>query len=145
MSGMADFKSIRSGNGQISIQEWLEMHEQDRDAIFTLLDTPYEGETIVMTHHMPISDLVAPDRHALTGGARLTNAAFASDLWGDIRKRRVSTWLCGHSHDGADITMEGQAGPVRFLTNPRGYPWENAPFDPCLVFETSTGPSDPSP
>lgn len=140
--GMNDFKMIRSGEtGQMSLDDWDRMHRRDRSAVLDLLDAPYAGDTVVMTHHLPLKELIHPSREIGQGPARLMNAAFASDMWNDIKGRNFSTWLCGHSHDGRDITMSGENRDVRFVTNPRGYPGEDAPFDPGMIVRTGKYPA----
>lgn len=139
--GLNDFRMIRSNPvRQFAAADWLEMHWRDRDAIFALLDTPYEGETLVMTHHVPVREMVHPARLIGPIEQQLFSAGFASDLWWEIRNRNVHTWVCGHSHDNGDKTLEGKYGPVRFVANARGYPKEGVAFDPDLVIEVSPRP-----
>ena len=63
------------------------------------------------------------------------NNGFASALWNEIRGHDIHTWIWGHSHEGQDWTDEGQHGPIRFVTNQRGYPGEGVPFNPVYVVE----------
>lgn len=66
---------------------------------------------------------------------RAMNNGFASDLWEKIRGFDVNTWVWGHSHEGESRTIEGDHGPIRFVTNQRGYPGEEVEFDPAYVLE----------
>lgn len=143
--GLNDFRMIRSNPvRQFAAADWLEMHWRDRDAIFRLLDTPYAGETLVMTHHVPVRELIPLARRIGPIERQLFSAGFASDLWWEIRNRNVHSWVCGHSHDNGDLNLEGKYGPVRFIANARGYPKEGAAFDPDLVIEVLPRP-EPSP
>jgi len=143
--GLNDFRMIRSNPvRQFAATDWLEMHWRDRDAIFGLLGTPYAGETLVMTHHVPVREMINPARQIGPIEQQLFSAGFASDLWWEIRNRNVHSWVCGHSHDNDDKVLEGKYGPVRFVANARGYPREGVVFDPDLVIEVAPRP-EPSP
>ena len=139
--GMKDFQMIRSNPvRQFATADWLEMHWRDRNAIFALLETPFDGETLVMTHHAPVRELVHPARMIGSMDRQLITAGFASDLWWQIRNRNVHTWVSGHSHDNADKIIEGKYGPIRFVANARGYPKEGVAFNPDLVIEVKPRP-----
>jgi predicted phosphohydrolase len=139
--GMKDFQMIRSNPvRQFAVADWLEMHWRDRDAIFALLDAPFDGETLVMTHHAPVRELVHPARMIGSIERQLITAGFASDLWWEIRNRNVHSWVSGHTHDNADKVLQGKYGPVRFVANARGYPKEGVEFDPDLVIEVLPRP-----
>lgn len=129
---MNDFNFIRtSPSAHIKPEDWLEMHWKDRDAVLGLLGKDYDGETLVMTHHMPVKQLIHPLREIGGISRQLSNAGFASDMWPDISPLFSGTWICGHSHDNRSVVLEGEQGPVSFECNTRGYPQEerDIPFD----------------
>lgn len=100
---------IRPGE-QFTPEHALNDHEASRVWLAQQLSEPYEGKTVVVTHHAP---------HALSVHPRYAgdpmNAAFASELPELLQMADV--WLHGHVHDSFDYTVEG----CRVVANPRGY------------------------
>lgn len=103
------------------------------------LDEPFDGKTVVVTHHGPHPGSIHP-RFA----GSLLNAAFVSDLTPLIQASQPDLWIHGHVHDSFDYRI----GKTRIITNPRGYArnrhtaqtpdellWENPLFNPQLVAE----------
>ena len=94
------------------------------------LAEPFDGTTVVITHH-------APSRHSIHPrfAGSPVNACFVSDAEYLIDGRRAALWIHGHTHDSFDYVVNG----TRVLCNPRGYARngmnENAAFDPQLVVE----------
>ncbi|PTT78420.1 metallophosphoesterase [Pelomonas sp. HMWF004] len=114
-------------------EDTLAMHWVDRDWLRRELQAPFDGPTVVVTHHAPLAMSVGP----LYIGDRLS-PAFASDLPTELFG--VPTlWIHGHTHHSADYTQRR----CRVLSNPRGYPvrggrFENASFSAGLVVEVPT-------
>jgi predicted phosphodiesterase len=94
------------------------------------LQQPFDGPTVVITHHAPSSKSIHP-RFA----GSLLNGCFVSDLERLMGGERARLWIHGHTHDSFDYTVHG----TRVLCNPRGYVvqgvGENPVFDPALVVE----------
>jgi DNA repair exonuclease SbcCD nuclease subunit len=92
------------------------------------LSRPFDGITVVVTHHAPSPRSIAPKFQG-----NPLNPAFASNLEVMIRAYEPSLWIHGHMHDSFDYTI----GHTRIICNPRGYfPDQlNPRFDPCLVVE----------
>ncbi|WP_434289637.1 metallophosphoesterase [Celeribacter sp. SCSIO 80788] len=133
---MQDYRAIRTAPDTcFTIEDMLDRHMQDKAAILAALRTPYNGPTMVMTHHLPLRELIAPWRTIGGHEKRAMNNGFACDLWDEIRGLDIDTWLWGHSHEGESRTIEGAQGPIRFATNQRGYPGEEVEFDPAFVLE----------
>jgi predicted phosphodiesterase len=135
---MRDHVTIRSdASGQFLPEHALEEHEKSLAWLQEQLAMPFDGHTVVVTHHG-----VAPQSiHARYGDARV-NAAFASDLGHMLHLADV--WIHGHVHDSFDYVVDN----ARVIANPRGYAlnrnmagapqdlnWENPAFDPALVIE----------
>jgi predicted phosphodiesterase len=111
---------------------------QDSQALFdrsaawldAQLRLPFDGPTVVITHHAPSPRSV----HPRFEGSPL-NGCFVSDLEPLMGGERVRLWIHGHTHDSFDYTVRG----TRVLCNPRGYvlqgAGENPAFDPALVVE----------
>ena len=94
------------------------------------LDEPYDGPTVVVTHHAPSRQSI----HPRFAGSPL-NTCFVSDAERLMGGDRVTLWIHGHTHDSFDYAVGG----TRVLCNPRGYAKngvnENAAFDAGLVVQ----------
>ncbi|SDY01228.1 metallophosphoesterase [Allgaiera indica] len=135
-AGLNDYEAIRTKPGtRFTTDDMLARHAEDKAAIFDALHTPHAGPTVVMTHHIPVRNLIAPQRTIGSDEARAMNNGFACDLWEEIRAFDIHTWICGHSHEGQNWTGDGDYGPIRFIMNQRGYPREKTGFDPAFVLE----------
>lgn len=133
---MQDYRAIRTAPDTcFTVDDMLDRHALDKAAILAALRTPYDGPTVVMTHHLPLRELIAPWRTIGGHEKRAMNNGFACGLWDEIRNFDIDTWLWGHSHEGKSRTLEGDHGPIRFVTNQRGYPSEEVAFDPAFVLE----------
>lgn len=102
------------------------LHQRSVGFIAGALAEPFDGSTVVVTHH-------APHRGSVAGKHRgdLLNAAYYSDLGGLIESAGPDLWVHGHMHAPSDY----EVGSTRVIANPRGYPNENPSFDPGLVIE----------
>lgn len=135
---ISDHRRISNADGSPFLPEdALRDHEQSRKWLESELTKPYDGQTVVVTHHGPHPLSVHP-RYA----GDPTNAAFVSDLSELLQMSKL--WLHGHVHDGFDYNAHG----CRVVANPRGYAgnvhscagikelvFENAHFQPALVLE----------
>jgi predicted phosphodiesterase len=95
----------------------------------TELAKPFDGATVVVTHHLPSLRSV-PQRFK----ADMLSAAYASHLDALVERCGAALWVHGHTHDSADYAIGG----TRVLCNPRGYSgYElNVDFNPTLVVGT---------
>lgn len=116
---MADFHCIfRSDvrlvaeNGLITVREILERHYVSRSYIDHELSKPFDGKTVVVTHHAPLPESFDPRFYG-----HATNAAFGSDLSDLIARRRPSIWIHGHIH----LARDYMADATRVICNPKGY------------------------
>lgn len=116
---IADFRQIYRSDerkegetGLITVQEMIARHKESRDFIAAELSKPFEGKSVVVTHHAPSIQSFHP---AYLGSP--TNGAFASDLADVIEEGRPWFWIHGHIHHASDY-FEGE---TRVLCNPRGY------------------------
>ncbi|WP_085318443.1 metallophosphoesterase family protein [Derxia lacustris] len=108
-------------------------HEASRHWLRTELARPFQGRTVVITHHAPHPRSVHP-----RFDGSLVNAAFVSDL--SKLMPQADLWLHGHVHDCFDYRVDG----CRVVANPRGYA-ENrrsAAHVDELVFENDEFRSD---
>jgi hypothetical protein len=113
--GMNDFRYIR----EFALVDWLAEHVQDRDFLLTALEKGAPEPTLVMSHHLPLVELVHPLRSCGDAISVAMNGGFASDLARMIRPHAVAAWLCGHSHDNRSYVLDGFRGPIPFVTNAR--------------------------
>ena len=126
--------SIRGIYRRLIPSDTVAMHAAQKDAIYRHLAQPFDGRTIVMTHHLPVRQMLRLDR---AGSLDLLDAAFASDLAHEICGYDIDAWICGHSHRSVEAIIPGASGPIRFLRNIRGYPWETTDFDPVRVLDSA--------
>ena len=85
--------------------------------------TPFDGKTVVITHHAPALDYLSDDH------AGHLAAAYAND-WSDLLGK-ADLWVYGHTHVAASFIKNG----CRVVSNPRGYPGQHTGFDPGLIIE----------
>jgi Icc-related predicted phosphoesterase len=106
----------------------LRLHRESRAFIESELAKPFDGVTIVMTHHAPSGRSLPAFREGDP-----INAAYASDLEALIEQARPQLWVHGHIHSSSDYRI----GSTRVVCNPRGYfPSQlNPDFDPALVID----------
>lgn len=128
---MNDFFQIRYGKlaKPFTPADSIGLHLASVQYLETRLEQPFDGKTVVVTHHLPHRNSVAYkfSRDAIT-------PAFASDLSRLMGK--ASLWIHGHTHTSHDYEVDG----TRVICNPRGYlrktgNFENPDFNPRLVVE----------
>ncbi len=126
--GMPDFEVIREEGGRFTPQSSLAIHQQSRSWLAESLATPFNGSTVVVTHHAPSFMSVA---HRFKTD-RMT-PSFASKLESLIEESGPDLWIHGHTHDSFDY----QIFETRVVCNPRGYPEESGRygFIPSLVVD----------
>ncbi len=112
---MLDFRHIqvRDEKGDVRLIEpddtvlW---HRRSRQFLGLCLASGAPRETVVVTHHGPHRNSVAPQF-----ADDLTSAGFVSDL-GPLLGR-ATLWIHGHTHTSFDYAVGG----TRVVCNPRGY------------------------
>jgi predicted phosphodiesterase len=110
--GMYDHRLIRTHDGAFEPRDALARHLSDLTFIETELGKPFDGPTVIVTHHAPHPRSI----HAKYSGSVL-GAAFASDLTGAIELGRPDLWIHGHTHASADYRVSD----TRIVCNPKGY------------------------
>jgi predicted phosphodiesterase len=128
-----DFSRIRadsSAERSFSPTDSTELFHRSAAWLQRKLDEPFDGPSVVITHHAPSRRSI----HPRFAGSPL-NACFVSDAERLMGGDRVALWIHGHTHDSFDYSVEG----TRVLCNPRGYAKdgvnENAAFDPGLAVQ----------
>lgn len=128
-ASMSDFLQIRAAASyrKVSPDLMLEEHALSLAWLEEKLAEPFEGKTVVVTHHAPcelsISEQYRMDALSPCYASRLDH------LFGDS----VALWVHGHVHANVDYFLYG----TRVVCNPRGYHGLelNPEFNPRLVLE----------
>lgn len=116
-------------------KDTVNMHRKTVDFLERTLAEPFDGPTVVVTHHAP-HPLSVHEKYAddpVTPG-------FVSDLSSLIERRQPDLWIHGHVHQPFDYSV----GRTRIACNPRGYGLENPDFEFSKVIEVGR-PHSPSP
>lgn len=111
--GLNDFRLIRFEDHVLNPQDTVVWHRAQRDWITQRLDEVFEGVTILMTHHAPVSFGVHP---------RFVNdpltPCFCSRMEQVLLRDDLPLVVWGHTHHCVDRTI----GSTRFVSNQTGYP-----------------------
>lgn len=100
---MNDYRVIRHGSGgyrKLMPKDTIAIHHRDLEFIAGELSKPFNGTSVVVTHHAPHPAVLADYSENL-------DAAYASDLSTFIKQNRPDRWLFGHCHDAKNVTVEG--------------------------------------
>ena len=140
---MNDYRVIQlrrrheGGEQMLTPSHALTLHEESRAFIERELALPFEGKTVVVTHHAPSKESV--DQRSMEGEGAVRKAladmgcdsAYASHL--DHLVERADLWIHGHTH----VSLDYQIGKGRVVSNPRGYGGiaEVAGFNPVRIVE----------
>ncbi|WP_162068122.1 metallophosphoesterase [Burkholderia sp. THE68] len=121
-----DYRCLRRTDGRLlTCQDTRAEHRTSVQWLARTLREPFDGATVVISHHAPHRRSVNPEY-----GVSWSSAAFASDL--SHLLRRVKLWIHGHTHVFADYKERG----CRVLCNAAGSVQRpNSSFVPDLVVE----------
>jgi predicted phosphodiesterase len=130
---MNDYRFIRfgpkrrKGRDRVRPDQLLDMHQASSAWLTDRVAEPWQGKTVVVTHHAPHRLSVPP---SYAGDAH--TPCYASHL-PELVRQPVDLWIHGHIHHSMDCPIEG----TRVLCNPRGYrpPHDNPAFEPDLLVE----------
>ena len=101
-------------------------HEASSAYVARILAEPFDGPTVVVTHHAPSARSLDP---RMVGGLR--DASYASRLDRMIVGGAPAVWIHGHVHHSCDYGL----CRTRVVCNPKGPGSTNPSFDPSLVIE----------
>lgn len=108
---IADHHCIRgAGDRPFLPADALALHRAQRQWLCQRLQEPFAGKTVVVTHHGPHRNSIAP-----AYAADLTSAAYASDLEDCLGIAELH--IHGHIHESFDYPI----GRTRVVANPQGY------------------------
>lgn len=131
--GLNDHSEIRSSGvgslrGLWTPEQALALHRESRAWLEAELAKPFDGKTVLVTHHCPHPMSVAPKYR----GDSIT-PAFVSDLSAVIERHQPDLWVHGHTHASFDYVVPGTK--TRVVCNPMGYDDENPRFDINMVVD----------
>lgn len=123
LSRGTDYREIRYEPGRLFRPEHAaRVHARSLEWLEAQLEEPFDGPTVIVTHHAPSASSV-PERYL----ARMRAAAYASDLDPLVLRSGAALWIHGHVHTRCDYTI----GETRVVCNARGVGDESvAAFDP---------------
>ena len=113
VTGMSDFHLIRCKGTPLTIENYNELFEASWAFLSREINTPFDGTTIVVTHHLP-SDLCNLEKFK----GSVLNEAFCVNLTHEIEASHVDYWIYGHSHGNKPPFSIGN---TMMLTNQLGY------------------------
>lgn len=122
---MNDFRAIRVDTNfrRLRPADLIVRNHIARSWLSDELSKPFNGKTVVVTHHSPTPHVMG-DKH----DGHL-NAAY-SNSWPELIEK-ADLWIFGHTHFAVDVELAG----CRVISNPRGYPREQTGFQPNLQVE----------
>jgi hypothetical protein len=113
---MTDYRRIRLGKPhyyrKLRPSDTIQFHQQSRQFLIGKLHQPFQGKTVIITHHAP-----SPRSLGAYFKEDLVSAAYCTDLEDIIKQYRPDLWIHGHIHQCFDYMIE----QTRILCNPRGY------------------------
>ncbi|NWF36184.1 metallophosphoesterase [Mariprofundus sp. KV] len=112
-----------------SVEHQQQYFEKNRAWLRSALQRPFDGKTVVVTHHAPSLKSLHPQY--------MNNPwtpCFITDM--EALMPGIDLWVHGHTHNCFDYHI----GNTRVVCNPRGNPnslggWENRMFNPAMVVE----------
>jgi hypothetical protein len=119
-----DFRVITNGTHpehhyrlKFTVQDMIDEHKAQKAEIDRLLKVPFDGKSIVITHHLPSRRLVSA-RFWPRDGSDGANGGFVGQC-DDILAydHAPNLWIHGHTHDTIDATL----WKTRIVCNPAGY------------------------
>jgi hypothetical protein len=113
-----DFRLIRKGleYSRFTVQDMMAHYADFKRQVRYYLETPFDGKTVVITHHLPSRRLVS-DRFWPADGSDGANGGFVGDCDNIICTLEPNLWIHGHTHD----TIDTMLWKTRIVCNPAGY------------------------
>lgn len=111
-------KNMADGIGRFTVFDMMEEFKKNKAGIRAELERPFEGKTVVITHHLPSRRLVSA-RFWPRDGSDGCNGGFVGDCDNILAYEELAPklWIHGHTHDTIDTELWG----TRIVCNPAGY------------------------
>ena len=108
---MNDYRQIRCASRELTPEQLYDINWESRFWITRELDRPFDGKTVVVTHHAPTMRSWPP------ASAANYSATYCNRLDDLISRYDIDIWFHGHVHAAMDYKIDN----TRVLCNPRGY------------------------
>lgn len=109
---MNDYIIVTFNKRRLTPRDTINMCQESIRWLGEQLRTPFAGPSVVVTHHLPSFQSIAPEYE----GDPL-NYAFGSNFTPLIEETQPALWIHGHTHVSFDYYIKN----TRVLCNPRGY------------------------
>ena len=106
-----DFRKIRFADGAFNPALYSDLYHHSRAWLEKALARPYNGKTVVVTHHAPTQLSWDESPNAIK------KLAYCNDLKSLFHEYNIAAWFHGHTHSIADYRIAN----TRILSNTRGY------------------------
>lgn len=136
VEGMCDFEQVTWGGGiPLNVEKVKDEFYTSYGYMMEELQNPFNGKTVVVTHHLPSAMSIAPQYFNSS-----LNPCFGSNLNKFIKRFQPNLWIHGHTHSNVDYWIDN----TRVICNPYGYrnrvdrnngKRENWDFIPDLVID----------
>ena len=128
--GMNDYYYIQQSGEPLTSEKLLELHRQSLDWLESELAHPFDGQTVVVTHHAPTMKSWYSNADA---DRDMRRYAYCNQLDDLLKQYDIDLWIHGHIHSVSDYRMGG----TRVVANPRGYHGHQdiEGYDPYKIIE----------
>lgn len=106
-----DFNQIKFRDALLDQKDFSDIHLKTKQWLTKALNKPFDGKTIVVTHHAPTEWSWNDSPSALK------KIAYCNNLKELFHEHDITAWFHGHIHSIGDYRIAG----ARILSNPRGY------------------------
>jgi predicted phosphodiesterase len=106
-----DFRIIKFNKEAFNQKHFFNLHYRSKQWLERQLAQPFDGKTIVVTHHAPTEWSWNESSNALK------KLAYCNDLKYLFHEYEIDVWFHGHIHSPGDYRITDS----RILSNPRGY------------------------
>lgn len=122
---MNDFRYIRADAGyrRLRPDDLITRNHVAKTWLTEQLALPFDGKTVVVTHHCPIPEAAGAQQEGHLSAAYFNRWHALVEL--------VDLWIFGHTHECVDLVLGG----CRVVSNAKGYPGETTGFDPGKILE----------
>lgn len=112
--GMNDFYYIQQAGEPLTAEKLLKAHRQSLDWLESELAQPFDGQTVVVTHHAPT---LKSWYNSADADKDVRRYAYCNQLDDLIKNYDIALWIHGHIHSVSDYRIGG----TQVVANPRGY------------------------
>jgi Icc-related predicted phosphoesterase len=106
-----DFRRIKYYGESLSFRDYSLLHRDARRWLIKELEKPFDGPTVVVTHHAPTHWSWRENP------TNIRRYAYCNDLKELFHQFEIAAWIHGHTHEVSDYRCAGAA----IVCNPRGY------------------------